>query len=78
MRLRKIHFLLKSIFLILLTLSQITCSNKSDDKISFPSFYYTDMTTLNLEVKSVSNVDGVSNQGNTVSEATQIVIIKLG
>jgi len=35
-------------------------------------------TTLNLEVKSVSNVDGVSNQGNTVSEATQIVIIKLG
>lgn len=35
-------------------------------------------TTLNLEIQSSSNVDSVSNQGNTVSEATQIVIIKLG
>ena len=35
-------------------------------------------TTLNLEVISSCNVDSVANQGNTISEATQIVIIKLG
>tara|TARA_B000000557_G_scaffold228188_1_gene199589 strand:- start:6312 stop:6935 length:624 start_codon:yes stop_codon:yes gene_type:complete len=35
-------------------------------------------TTLNLEIEGASNVDTVANQGNTISEATQIVIIKLG
>ena len=33
--------------------------------------------TLNLEIKAASNVDTVANQGNTISEAVQIVIIKL-
>ncbi len=38
----------------------------------------TSAATLNLEIEGASNVDTVANQGNTISEATQIVIIKLG
>ena len=34
-------------------------------------------STCNFEIKAVSNVDSVANQGNTVSEFTAILITKL-
>ena len=33
--------------------------------------------TLNLEIVAQSNVDSIANQGNTISEAVQIVIIEV-
>ena len=34
-------------------------------------------TDLHLEAKAVSNLDSVANQGNTISEQTFVLIIKL-
>ena len=41
-------------------------------------FELSSSTTIHLEIKNTSNIDTVANQGNTISEQTFILLIKIG